>query len=44
MNCSVYQEIGSHSFSHLLFGDKTVSKEMVRDELRKCHIEAEKKV
>ena len=32
-NCTVEQEIGSHSFSHMIFGDEGFSEEVARSEL-----------
>jgi hypothetical protein len=32
-NCSVPQEIGSHSFSHVIFGDEGCSREVARSEV-----------
>jgi hypothetical protein len=36
INCSVYQEIACHSFSHILFGDKHSKRETVQADLRQC--------
>jgi peptidoglycan/xylan/chitin deacetylase (PgdA/CDA1 family) len=35
-DCAVAQEIGSHSFSHVIFGDKGCSAEAARSELAEC--------
>jgi peptidoglycan/xylan/chitin deacetylase (PgdA/CDA1 family) len=35
-DCPVTQEIGSHSFSHIIFGDKGCSEEAARSELAEC--------
>ena len=36
MSCKVMQEIASHSFSHILFGEKGCSKECAESDIRKC--------
>src|SRR6266849_2431643 len=41
--CPVPQEIGSHSFSHVIFGDAGCSRETAQSELRAC-VEAGKQV
>lgn len=41
--CSVPQEIGSHTFSHVIFGDPGCSAETARSELAAC-VEAAKKI
>jgi peptidoglycan/xylan/chitin deacetylase (PgdA/CDA1 family) len=35
-SCPVIQEIGCHSFSHLIFGDKNTRRETVQSELEAC--------
>jgi peptidoglycan/xylan/chitin deacetylase (PgdA/CDA1 family) len=35
-NCSVEQEIGSHSFSHIVFGDAGCSRETAENEIAEC--------
>lgn len=35
-NCRVHQEIGSHSFSHIVFGDKGCSRETAENEINEC--------
>lgn len=35
-SCPVVQEIGCHSFSHILFGDKNTGRETVKSELETC--------
>ena len=35
-NCAVPQEIGSHSFSHVIFTDPTCSREVAASEIAKC--------
>ena len=35
-DCPVYQEIGSHSFSHILFGEEGCSREAAESDLNKC--------
>jgi len=36
MNCKVKQEIASHSFSHIIFGDEGCSKECAESDIKKC--------
>ena len=36
LSCSVKQEVGCHSFSHILFGDQNTKRETVRAELGAC--------
>jgi len=36
MSCKVMQEIASHSFSHILFGEEGCSKECAESDIRKC--------
>ncbi|MFO8065976.1 MAG: hypothetical protein R6U11_00200, partial [Bacteroidales bacterium] len=36
MSCQVEQEIASHSFSHILFGEEGCSKECAESDIRKC--------
>ncbi len=35
-NCSVPQEIGSHSFSHVIFADEGCSRETAESEMKEC--------
>lgn len=42
MSSTVYQEIGCHSFSHVLFGDPKTERKTVREELEKCKTMAKK--
>lgn len=41
-NCSVRQEIGSHSFSHIVFGDEGCSQKTAENEISECVRIAEK--
>ncbi len=41
-NCKITQEIGCHTFSHVVVGDPGCSRECFASELRACRIEAEK--
>ena len=43
LSCRVPQEIGSHSFSHVIFGDSGCSRETAASELRACVAAAEEK-
>lgn len=43
MDSKVYQEIGSHSFSHIIFGDKNTRRETIAADIKKC-IEESKKI
>lgn len=36
MSCKVKQEVASHSFSHILFGEEGCSKECAESDIRKC--------
>lgn len=40
--CKVPQEIGCHSFNHIIFGHKNTQRELVRTDLKKCLNEAKK--
>lgn len=36
ISCPVYQEIASHSFSHIIFGDSGCSEECAESDIKKC--------
>jgi len=42
INCSVHQEIASHSFAHILYGDENTKRNTVRADLTNCVCEAGK--
>ncbi len=42
MNCSVYQEIASHSFAHIPYGDINTKRITVQADLANCVFEAQK--
>ena len=42
LSCRVNQEIGCHTFSHIIVGDRGCSRESVESELRACCLEAKK--
>lgn len=42
LSCKVSQEIGCHTFSHIIVGDPGCSRESIESELRACCLEAEK--
>jgi len=42
LDCKVHQEIGCHTFSHIIVGDPGCSRESIESELRLCCLEAER--
>jgi peptidoglycan/xylan/chitin deacetylase (PgdA/CDA1 family) len=42
LNCKVSQEIGCHTFSHVIVGDPGCTRESFESELRACRVQAEK--